>query len=185
MAEQSIQDRYFGLLKAHVAGPEEEQLALAAELGRELVFKDTPPEEIAEIHEEAIHRLAQEAPEMTLLDAAHLISAPLMEMLMDYGLAFREQLEGREREEEARRKSEERFRKVIENIFEYVPEGLLTFTNKLNLFRINKAFQDVVQKYSGKLNYTEQELTEIIIEQVKNRIINEDYTEIRIPKKRG
>ena len=85
--------------------------------------------------------------------------------------------------EESRRKSEERFRKVIENIFEFVPEGLLTFTNKLNLFRINKAFRDVVQKYSAGLNYTEQELTEIIIEQVKNRIINEDYTEIRIPKK--
>ena len=87
--------------------------------------------------------------------------------------------------EESRRKSEERFRKVIENIFEFVPEGLLTFTNKLNLFRTNKAFQDIVHEYSARLNYTEQELTEMIIEQVKNRIINEDYIEIRIPKKRG
>ena len=87
--------------------------------------------------------------------------------------------------EEARRKSEEHFRKTIENIFEFVPEGLLTFTNKLNLFRTNKAFQDIVHEYSARLNYTEQELTEMIIEQVKNRIINEDYIEIRIPKKRG
>lgn len=86
--------------------------------------------------------------------------------------------------EEEQRKSEERFRKTIENIFKFVPEGLLIFTDKLNLFRTNKAFRDIVQKYSANLNYTEQELTEIIIEQVKNRIINEDYTEIRTPEKR-
>jgi len=87
------------------------------------------------------------------------------------------------RPEEARRKSEEQFMKVIENIFKFVPEGLLVFTDKLNLFKKNKAFQDIVKKYSNKLNYTEQELTEIIIQQAKNRIINEDYTEIRISEK--
>jgi len=87
--------------------------------------------------------------------------------------------------EEARRKTEEHFRKVIENIFKFVPEGLLVFTDKLNLFKQNKAFQEIVKKYAAKLNYTEQELSEIIIEQVKNKIINKDYTEIRIPKKRG
>jgi len=86
------------------------------------------------------------------------------------------------RAEEALLRSEERFRRVIENIFKFVPEGLLTFSDKLNLFRTNKAFQDIVQKYSAKLNYTDKELTEIIIEQIKNRIISEDYAEIRIPK---
>lgn len=91
----------------------------------------------------------------------------------------------RKRAEEQRRESEEQHRKVIENIFKFVPDGLLVFTDKLNLFLKNKAFQDIIQKYSAKLNYTEQELTEIIIEQVKNRIINKDYTEIRISKKQG
>ncbi|MDO9465181.1 MAG: PAS domain-containing protein [bacterium] len=91
----------------------------------------------------------------------------------------------RKRAEEARRKSEEQHRKVIENIFKFVPDGLLVFTDKLNLFTKNKTFQDIVKKYSAKLNYTEQELTEIIIEQVKNRIINEGYAEIRISKKQG
>ena len=86
--------------------------------------------------------------------------------------------------EEAKRKTEENFRKVIENIFRFIPEGLLVFTDKLNLFRENKAFKDIINKYADKLNYTEQELTEIIIEQVKNRIINEDYAEIRIPQNR-
>ncbi len=89
----------------------------------------------------------------------------------------------RKQVEEKRRKTVERFRKVIENIFQFVPEGLLVFTDKLNLFKNNKSFQDVVKKYSTKLNYTEQELAEIIIEEVKNRITNEDHTEIRISKK--
>jgi len=91
--------------------------------------------------------------------------------------------EKRRQIDEERRKSEEHFRDVIENIFKFVPEGLLVFTDKMNLFKKNKAFQDIVKKYSAKLNYTEQELTEIIVEQVKNRILNEDYTEIKIPKK--
>jgi len=85
--------------------------------------------------------------------------------------------------EEARRKSEESYMKVIENIFKFVPDGLLVMTDKLNLFRENKAFRDTVEKYSTLLNYTEQELAEIIIEQVKERIINEDNTEIRISRK--
>jgi PAS domain S-box-containing protein len=80
-------------------------------------------------------------------------------------------------------KKEKHFRKVIENIFEFVPEGLLVFTDKLNPFRKNRSFHDIVREYAARLNYTEQELGEIIIEEVKNRIINEDYTEIRISKK--
>ncbi|MFH2049335.1 MAG: PAS domain S-box protein [bacterium] len=85
---------------------------------------------------------------------------------------------------EARRKTEEHFRKVIENIFTFIPEGLLVFTDKLNLIKQNKAFQDIVKEYANKLNYTEQELAEIISEQVKNRIINKDYADIGVsPKK--
>jgi PAS domain S-box-containing protein len=80
-------------------------------------------------------------------------------------------------------KKEKHFRKVIENIFEFVPEGLLVFTDKLNPFRKNRSFHDIVREYAARLNYTEQELAEIITEEVKNRIINEDYTEIRISKK--
>ena len=85
--------------------------------------------------------------------------------------------------EEARRKREEHYRKVIENIFKFVPEGLLVLTENLSLFRENIAFRDIVAKHSTLLNYTEQELAEIIIEQVKDRIINENKAEIRISKK--
>ncbi|MBU1874376.1 PAS domain-containing protein [bacterium] len=85
---------------------------------------------------------------------------------------------------EVQRKMEEHYRKVIENIFTFIPEGLLVFTDKLNLIKQNKAFQDIVKEYAGKLNYTEKELAEIIIEQVKNRIADKDYADIRVsPKK--
>ena len=68
MVDQSIKDKYFGLLKTHIARPEEEQLAEAAGLGRELVLADVPPEEIGEIHEEALKRLAEERPDAQVLD---------------------------------------------------------------------------------------------------------------------
>jgi signal transduction histidine kinase len=90
MAKQSVRDRYFELLKAYVVTQDEAPLAAAADLGRELVHADFPPEEIGEVHEAAIQRLAQESPHVIAPDAARLTSAPLIEMLMAYGLAFRE-----------------------------------------------------------------------------------------------
>ena len=53
MAEQTVRDRYSGLLEAYVASPEK-YLAAAGELDRELVMADVPLEEIAEIHQEAL-----------------------------------------------------------------------------------------------------------------------------------
>ena len=66
-----------------------------------------------------------------------------------------------------------------------MPEALLVFTDKVSLFKHNKAFHEIVQEYSGKLNYTEEELAETILKEVKNRIASGDRTEIRIPKKQG
>ena len=91
----------------------------------------------------------------------------------------------RNQAEKERRKLEKHYREVIENIFKFMPEGLLVFTDKLSLFKKNKAFQDIVKIYSKSLNYSEEELAEIIIEQVKNKITNKDNTEIRISKKQG
>ncbi|MFC1613101.1 MEDS domain-containing protein [Patescibacteria group bacterium] len=98
-------------------------------------------------------------------------------------LSSAEDITERKRVEEEKRKTEERYRDVIENIFEFVPEGLLVFTDKLSLYRQNKAFQDIVKEYSAKLGYTEEEFREIIIEQLKDRIVNENHAEIRIPMK--
>jgi CheY-like chemotaxis protein len=88
----------------------------------------------------------------------------------------------RKQAEEERKKKEELHQRTVENIFQFVPKGLLVFSDKINLLKKNKAFEDIVKEYACKLNYTEQELEEIIIEQARNRILNNDKSEIRIKK---
>lgn len=90
----------------------------------------------------------------------------------------------RKRAEETFRRQQEHFRTVIENIFKFVPESILVFTEKMNLFKQNKAFDDLLLKYSAKLGYTKQELSEIIIEQIKKKIAEGEDKEIKIAKKR-
>jgi len=111
---QSIRERYFALLTRYVREPNEEYLVEAAELGRALVLANVPPEEVAEMHETAICRLADESPNATLVHTASRITAPLMEVLMGYGLAFRQQLEARKRAEEALQKAHDELETRVE-----------------------------------------------------------------------
>jgi len=83
-------DSYCAMLRAFFENEEEQHLAKAADMGRMMLHAGVPPEEIAEIHEAAIRRLADEFPDKTLLESVRRISAPLLEVLMSYGLAFRE-----------------------------------------------------------------------------------------------
>lgn len=90
---------------------------------------------------------------------------------------------GKQAAENLRRK-DEHHKTVIENIFKFVPEGLLVFTRNLNLMKQNKAFEEIVQKYAERLGYTEEELAEKIIEQLRGKILAGDTTEIHITKKK-
>ncbi len=89
---QDASKRYFELLKEYVLRPEEKHLLAAADLGRELLMAGTLPEEIGELHEEALTALGRELPGLALCGVTRRISLPLMELLMAYGLFFREQL---------------------------------------------------------------------------------------------
>ncbi len=100
MGSQKFKEAYAFLLKAFVKRPEEQYLMKAAELGRQLVLADVPPEEIVEIHEHAIRSFGREFPQKTVLETASRISTPLLEMLVAYGLAFREQKEMLQRTQE-------------------------------------------------------------------------------------
>ena len=100
MPEPSFEEKYYEVLTGYLASTDEKYLLQAADLGRELVETFTPPEEVAEIHEKALGRLAQGSPQLRLGDVAQCVSAPFMEMSVAYGLAFRERLEARERAEE-------------------------------------------------------------------------------------
>lgn len=114
MTNKSERDKYFDLLSAYIDRPEEELLMSAAQLGRALVLADFQPEDIVEIHEAALSRLAQQNPDMTLLDISGVASAVLMELLMTYGLAFRERSEARDLAEQALRESEALLRRVLD-----------------------------------------------------------------------
>ena len=103
MVQKSIKEKYFQLLKAHASEPEEKLLLEAGELGRALVVTDTPPEEIGEMHEEALKRLAHDHHDARAVEAIRSTSAPLMEILMAYGLAFRYRFEQQKALEEQMR----------------------------------------------------------------------------------
>ncbi|MBU0561769.1 MAG: PAS domain S-box protein, partial [Bacteroidetes bacterium] len=83
---------------------------------------------------------------------------------------FRDITERKRAEEELHRK-DEHHKAVIENIFKFIPEGVLVLTESLNLLKHNKAFDDIVQKYAPLLGYTEEELAQKIIEQLRSRIV--------------
>ena len=88
----------------------------------------------------------------------------------------------RKRAAEELHRKEEHHKAVIENIFKFVPEGVLVLTESLNLLKQNKAFDDIVQKYAPLLGYTEEELAQKIIEQLRRKIESEDSKEIHIGK---
>ena len=89
----------------------------------------------------------------------------------------------RKQAEEMLRKTEAKFRTVIENIFKFVPEGLVVLTDKLNLFRCNQAFEDLIRQYAVTLNYSEAELTNLLMEQIKTKLVTGEKSEIRIRRK--
>lgn len=113
MSRRELTLRFGTLFLAYVADPHEEHLAHIADLGEELVRAHIPPEDIAEIFEEALLALSKANPRLTLGESANRITIPLMEMLMAYGLAFREQLSRQRVYEETKLAA-----RVIENAYE-------------------------------------------------------------------
>lgn len=113
MEVASFVEEYYSILTRYVSSPEERLLMKAASLGSRCLAAGVPPEELAEIHEKALLRLAQEQPALALGDVAHLASAPFLEMFMAYGLAFRERGEVAERAREALEQSRHSFRNLI------------------------------------------------------------------------
>ena len=99
MNMKQAQERYFSILEQVAVFGEDVDIEVlltdAFELGRSMVDQMVPPDEISNIHHEAIQRLAGLYPRLGLAQVADRLTQPLMEMSMAYGLAFREQLERR------------------------------------------------------------------------------------------
>ena len=87
---------------------------------------------------------------------------------------------------ETLRRKDEHYKAIIENIFKFIPEGVLVFTESMSLLKQNKAFGDIIRKYAPVLEYTEEELAQKIIEQLSSEIPSGEKgekMEIRISKK--
>ena len=103
LPEFDLRERYHGLLLRYATVASEEALVEASDLGKHAVSAGVPHEEVVELHEETLRRLAGEHPELHIGEAAILATEPLMELFMAYGLAFLKQLEDTKRSNEALR----------------------------------------------------------------------------------
>ncbi|MFN3077678.1 MAG: sensor histidine kinase [Alphaproteobacteria bacterium] len=99
-ANQYLRAYYTDLVRSYVLHQEERFLVMAADLGRSALRRDVPLEEIVELHNGVLLGLAASHPRMGLTEAVRLTSPPLMEVLMAYGMAFREHMEQRRTMEE-------------------------------------------------------------------------------------
>jgi two-component sensor histidine kinase len=152
MLDKRIGDKYYSLLQSHFTSPHEDHLAQAAEFGRELVVANIPPEEIAELHEDAVRRLGAEFPETKLIAAANLISQPLMELLMAYGLSFRERLDEHKRSEDLIKASLKEKDALLREIHHRVKNNLQVISSLLNMqARVTKD-KDVKDALSDSIN---------------------------------
>ena len=73
----------------------ERLLASAFECGRALLGRKANPDDIIDLHHQALQRLGAAHPELRLGEIAERLTLPLMEISMSHGLAFREQMESR------------------------------------------------------------------------------------------
>jgi PAS domain S-box-containing protein len=89
----------------------------------------------------------------------------------------------RKRAEEEKRRMEERSRKVVEDIFRFIPEGVLVFSRKMELLRQNQAFRELVSGHAKRLGFAEDELENLIVDKIKAAIGDKKIKEIRISRK--
>jgi PAS domain S-box-containing protein len=89
----------------------------------------------------------------------------------------------RKRAEEEKRRLEERSLKVVEDIFRFIPEGVLVFSRKMELLRQNQAFRELVSGYARRLGFAEDELENQIIDKIKAGLGDKNIKEIRISRK--
>ena len=177
MSDPANCERYFELLKAHVAAPREEHLLTAAEMGTELALAGVSAADVVQIHQEALQRLAEESPEMKLRDVVCRVSQPLADMFKTFGVdscergEFERQAElaearyQAERERDLREIAEQK--RMKEQLLHAAEEWRTTFDSVTDLIsihdrdfrlvRVNKAFANALEAHPkdliGKLCY--------------------------------
>ena len=140
MVEQDTGALYEQIVRSYLESSEEAYLYQAAQLGRRLLQAETPPEAVVEMHAQSVESITKGFALAEQMEAVKQAFAPLMEVVMAYGLAFRwqEQLQReiaeRVRTEEALRESEKRYRTLVNLVPEIIyvldPDGKIAFISR-------------------------------------------------------
>jgi len=139
-AEQAA--HYHQVLKTYLEQRDEASLARAGTLGRELLHSGVPPEDIVEMHSITMHRLVEQGVGVQTHGLPACTCQPLVELMMAYSMAFREQAEFLRAEEDMLLASE-----VVEN----TQQGVILTNAETVILKVNAAFCDVT-------GYTEKEV---------------------------
>jgi len=106
--------QYTNILRSFIENNDEGDLLRAQDFGKALVQSDTPPEEFGALHEGAMKEVVSNCDFLSFIEFEERASAVLLEVLMAYGLSYREQIEHLNVKSLALKESEERYRQVFE-----------------------------------------------------------------------
>ena len=107
------------------------------DIGYELVRFNVPPEDIIEMHEMAVQKLARDLPAKSMMESVGFLSTPLVEVMMAYGLAFRqwiEDLESSKKEMEAYARELQHSNELKELFADIMRHDLLNPASSINGF---------------------------------------------------
>ncbi|MFQ5346186.1 MAG: PAS domain S-box protein, partial [Mariprofundus sp.] len=112
LEKQEFFRQYNALMLEYAESFDEAPLLAIENLGREMVQSNIPPEDIGEMHHKAIDQLMA-SPEFSA-ERVRAASQPLMQLLMAYGITFRE-IRAREEIEQSLLESEKQYRVLFES----------------------------------------------------------------------
>ena len=187
---QEIQDRYTILLARYCLDQNESWLAEVAELGKIAVKSQVPLEEVAEIHETGLRDLLDKEPGTALADISTNATAPLIELLMAFGLAFRAQVDREEAERTRRietiKISEGKYRAITENTTDMTfiinRSGMLSYVSP-SVARVTELKVDDL--IGGSLSCFIHPTDVPLLQEMINRANAEPHATVPIPDFRG
>ncbi len=156
MVPEDLKSEYSEILMQFLEKHGEKELLAAHDLGRSLVEQGVPVEEIGTLHEDALGALNTTTDRAKIPDNEDWASPVLMEVLMAYGLAFREKVASLESNRKALEESEQRFKDFADCASDWFWE----MDADLRLSFLSSSFEQVSEGASPKqfLGKTQQDL---------------------------
>jgi len=158
---QDPEQIYGDILQSYIKDCNEGELLRAQDFGRALVKNEVPPEEVAALHDAALRKFEDSIDHMNTMMFIERSSAVLLEVLMAYGLANREQLERANSQRAALKESEERFKDFANAAsdwfwemgpdlrFTYFSERIVDITDDVQGAFIGKTIKELVPPQTG------------------------------------